>query len=202
MADPIIERSKVLTAQYGVYIQPGIGTAYPELVDLLRTLYRNRVSKLAFLPSNWLSTVLAEMDQYGVVKLQQSMPHGVAIAGLPSWIDGDDKARAAWQAVAEIVDSAVNKYATQQVAAGRSILTLSNANAAFWNGLYTAAVAAGHLPGNIIGTLGDGVLSALKSFLARTWYIIAIVVVLAFLWYNRSAVLGAVNRKVKAKVGL
>lgn len=200
--DPTAILSASLTAHYGVYIQPGLGTAYPDLVQQLRDLYTSRVAKLAFVPADWLPAVLGQMGDSVLVKLQQSAPHGVAYSGLPDWIGKDQAAIDAWQQAAEMIDSAVAAYANKQVEAGRAILARASANAAFWNGLYAADLALVNLPGTIVGGIGDGILSALKAFLARTWYLFVIAAVLAFLWFNRGAVAAKLNAKVKAKVGL
>lgn len=198
--DPALILSASLTAHYGVYIQPGLGSAYPDLVQQLRGLYTSRVAKLPFVPSDWLAAVLAQMGTDVVVKLQQSKPHGVNFQGLPAWIGQNQAAIDAWQQAAELIDSAVAAYANNQVEAGRAIIARANGNAAFWGGLYAADQAFLNLPGTIVGGIGDGILTALKAFVARTWYLLVIAAVVIFLWYNRSAVVAKVNAKVKGAV--
>ena len=186
-------KSAQLTAQFGAYIQPGIGFAYPELVQLLLNLYRNRVSKLSFVPSDWLENIEAAMSNDVVVKLQQSLPNGQKFMGLPSWITADSRSMLAWQEVADLVDDAVAAFAAQRVEAGRSIIASADANAAFWNGLYKTAVVIRDLPGNAVGAVGDGVLSFLKSFFKRTWYFFALAVVCIIVWVYRGELFKAIK---------
>ena len=193
---PAMILSGKLTPTLGVYIQPEIGNAYPELVAILRDLYTKRVSKLPFVPLDWLAKVLEQMGTEGhevVIKLQQSLPHGQPYKGLPQWIVGDVQAMHAWQSMAEVIDDAVAAFAAQRVEAGKAIVAHAQANAQFWDSLYTSAKFVRDLPGNVVGAVGDGALSVVKAFLARTWYLVALAVVGLLVWLNRESIFKAMK---------
>ena len=189
-----------ITRTLGVYVQPGIGTAYPELVAILRKLYADRVAQLPFVPSGWLADVLDLMGGNVVVLLQQSKPKGVPYAGLPAWIGGDAEAIDAWQQVALLVNSTYFNFAAGKVAEGRKVIATANANAAFWNALYKGAVFVRDAPGDAVAAIGKGTLGALGAFLGKTWWVLGLVVVGFLVWTLKGDIAKTVTRKVKAAV--
>lgn len=186
-----------LTGTLGVYVQPGIGEAYPELVKILRELYRTRVSRLPFVPNDWYVQVDRLMGSSTVVKLQQSKPYGVTYDGLPVWILSDKSAIDAWQKVAVLMNNAITAFVGGEVEKGKAIVASAQANAEFWNGLYEGAVWVRDAPGKAVDAVGRGAMSFAGSFLAKTWWIGALVIVGIFLYVNRGASASAVGKKMK-----
>ena len=190
------------TAMTGAYVQPGIGQAYPEFRESLKELYRTRVASLAFVPAGWLGQIVGAMGE-DIVLLQDSLPYGVPYRGaLPPWITSDPAAVKAWSEASKVILAAYRAYAAQRVAEGKRIVANAQANAAFWNGLYSAAVAIRDLPGNAVNAVGAGAVDALRSFIARVWWILALGLVGAFVWFNRGSIAKAANGKARKAVGL
>lgn len=186
-----------LTGNLGVYVQPGIGEAYPELVKILRELYRTRVSRLPFVPNDWYVQVDRLMGSNTVVKLQQSKPNGVVYDGLPVWIVSDKAAIDAWQKVAVLMNSAITAFIGGEIEKGKSIIASANANAEFWNTLYDGAVWVRDAPGKAVDAVGRGAMSFAGSFLAKTWWIGAVLLVGLFIYVNRGAAVAAAGKKLK-----
>lgn len=185
----------------GAYVQPGVGTAYPDLVDIIRDIYRKRVSKLPFVPVGWLSKVEAAMEGSTIVLLFDPMPGGkTQINPMPEWIMGDAAAAKAWQAAAQVVKDAYTQYAMGKVEEGRRIMARAQANAAFWDTLYTTAVAVRDAPGKAVDAVGRGALDFAKSFLGKTWWILALALGGWLLWANRDAVAAGASRRFRKAV--
>lgn len=215
---------RAATLQYGVYIIPGLAGAWPELRAMVQKIFLDRVSKIPWLPSSWLT---------GVVALQQSRPNdlvtlapsrranvgptgvfvdanGPPSADLPLFLDDDEKINA-WQAMWYDMDKARGNYAAAQAAAGRAQLDALYAKAAFWDATYKIAVFTANLPANIVSSVGGGVVSFVGTFLPERfkayakWVTIAIVLLIVgsiVLWYrNRLAGLfkGLKGAKAAAK---
>ena len=189
------------TKKSGAYIQPGVGTAYPDLVDMVRDIYRKRVSKLPFVPVGWLSDMETAMAGSTLVLLQQPLPYGKPTTnGMPDWILSDQAAMKAWQGVAELNRDTYSQYAMGKVEEGRKVVARANANAAFWDTLYTTAVAIRDAPGNAVNAVGRGALDFLKSFLSKTWWILALAAAGWLVWNSRSAIGEAASKRFRKAI--
>jgi hypothetical protein len=184
-----------LSSRLGVFIQPGVGTAYPELVAIVRGIYRSRVSRLAFVPSYWLAEVLAAMEGDNLV-----LPTPVGFKSLaypiPAWLSDDTAAMSAWAAVGSLVKDAEQRFLAGRIEEGRAVMAAADANASFWNGLYSAAVAVRDLPGDAVAAVAKGTASAAGSFIGKAWWVWIAAGVLALAWMGRGAIASAAVRRV------
>jgi len=193
------DQNATLSRQTGTFIQPGVGEAYPDLVALVRNLYRNRVAKLPFVPAGWLASVEAAMDGNNLV-----LPTPVGFASLaypiPDWLSTDTAALAAWRQVHDLVKDVQSRYIAGRIEEGRILIAASEANAAFWDGLYTAAVTIRDLPGDAVAAVGKGTMSFMGSFLGKTWWVLALVGIGLVVWYGRGTLGRAAARKLAGGV--
>lgn len=129
-----------LTAALGVYLQPGIGKAYPGLRDQLLGILR-KTGSIAWLPARWLEEVerVAVANPDDLVIVSAVAPYGKRLSNAPDWIDTDAKEQV-WDAINKAMLSAVVKYAREQQEAGAAELATLERNAAFWNFAYNSAV--------------------------------------------------------------
>jgi hypothetical protein len=183
----------------GVYVQPGIGQAYPELAMSVRDIMVERVSKIPFLPAGWLDEVLRLIDTqpltlvkvYPALKADGVTPNDLA----PSWVKESPERLKVWQELSEITRLAQFNYAQARVEEGRAIMAKANADAAFWDRAYNVAVFIRDAPGNAVSAVAGGALSFVGSFPTKTWWVWAIVGVLAFAWFARGSIAAKVARK-------
>lgn len=140
----------------GVYINQA-GQSWPELTEQLLKLYRDRVAKLAFVPTSWYASVQALKGLGAPVIAPPYMGDGKTVRpGFPAWLANDPAALTAWAKVAEQARLIVFHYASNKVEEGRGEMARAYANAAFWDGLYNVAVAVADAPGKIVGAAADG----------------------------------------------
>jgi len=206
-ANQAFARSQDAQGTLGVWVQPGLGTAFPELKTLLASLY-GRVAALPFVPIGWAAQVAAlqEANPTSLVRLYPSIgAAGNVNAGIPSWIASERSRAEAWQAVVKAQDAVIFKYAQgkNQFLDPDSELNALLADSEFWNGwagsaliaINQAARAATEAPGNLVGWMGDGLLSFAGKFLGRTWYLFVIAGVVYVMWTGR----GKIARKAASK---
>lgn len=149
-------RQEALIAAVAAYPRDGLGSTWPELRDQLLKLYRERVGKLAFVPMTWIDQVAAEHAAGNVLVLVPPfLPNGTVRPNLPAWLASNPQALAAWKEAAEVSRLIVFHYAAGKVTEGRAEMARAQANAAFWDGLYRAAVFVADAPANAVsGVLG------------------------------------------------
>lgn len=133
-------------ADLGVFVQPGLATAWPELRDILGRIYSDKVQTLPWIPRDWLGRVQALEKANTGALVRIAGPFN----GAPTWADSAAK-QAAWSAIADQANSAVYQYSIGKAAAGRAELETLYAKAAFWNSAYSIAVAIRDLPANLVG---------------------------------------------------
>lgn len=198
-----------LKGRLAVMLQPGLGQAFPPLKDQFFQVYR-KVASLPWVPLTWLAEIQTLQDENpgDAVKLWPSkMVNGSTIPGLPAWLTADQSRIEAWQVLVDTMNKVQGEYARgmNQTLDPNSELNRLMADAAFWNGwagsaligINQAARALTEAPGNVVGWMGDGLLSFAGKFLGRTWYLFAIAGVVYVLWANR----GKVASKAAAKAG-
>jgi hypothetical protein len=186
---------------WGVYIQPGIGRAYPELNAQLYAMYRDKVRKIPWLPSGWYDAVMGLGTQFPNDQIRIApayMGDGVrANVNAPDWLDTKEK-RDAWQAISNDVLKTVQLYAAGQAAAGKAELDSLYAKAAFWNSAYEIAVKVRDFPKEVVGAVAGaandvagGVVSVALKKLAIPLLVVGVG---ALVWYNRSALARAAGK--------
>lgn len=128
-----------LLATTGMYVQPGIASAYPDLATQLLELYQDRAQHLPFLPADWYSRVSYAQHTDPTQGVLLPMPTrgtlGFATSGLPAWLL-DPAAAQAWDAFRATIMQAYQQYAAGQADMGKSVLAAAYANTDFWNALY------------------------------------------------------------------
>lgn len=178
------DQNASLSSRTGTFIQPGVGEAYPELVAIVRSIYRNRVARLAFVPAGWLAQVEDAMAGGNLV-----LPTPVGFASLaypiPAWLSGDAYALAAWRQVHDLVKDAQSRFIAGRIEEGKYVMAQAEANVAFWDGLYKAAVAIRDLPGDAVAAVGTGATSALMAWVKKAWWVLALVGIGLVVWYGR-----------------
>jgi hypothetical protein len=184
MVDALTTSNNALSSRLGVFVQAGVGQAYPDLVQIVRDIYRKRVAKLAFIPAYWLGDVLAAMEGGDLVLPTPTGFKSLAYP-IPDWLSKDQAALSAWRQVYDLVREAQSRYIAGRIEEGRYLMAQAEANAAFWDGLYTAAVAIRDAPGNAVDAIGKGTVSALGSFLGKSWWVLALVGIGLLAWYGR-----------------
>jgi hypothetical protein len=131
--------SDALLAITGMYVQPGIASAYPDLASQLLQIYKDRASQLRFLPSDWYSRVSYAQQTDPTQGVLLPMPThnliGFQTSGIPAWLT-DPAAAQAWDAFRATVMQAYQAYAAGQSDLGRQVLAEAYANTDFWNTLY------------------------------------------------------------------
>jgi hypothetical protein len=112
--------------------------AFPELINILATIYRDKVQRLPWIPAGWWDTVQQyhgqEMNgvRQVLVPAFTMMDDGSPTRGpIAPWLDTPEK-RKAWNDLAGAARSAVMLYVNKQLVAGRQELQRVYADAAFW----------------------------------------------------------------------
>ncbi len=127
----------------GTGLQPAIAQAYPELRVLMQQFFSSRVSKCAWLPDDWLTTVR---------DIQASTPDDLVMIRRKDW--GDPDATAAWRALADDSSQIVAQYAAKQAEIGRALLQQIADDSDFWSTAYKVAV---KTAADIAGGIKEGV---------------------------------------------
>lgn len=185
----------------GVILQTGLGSAYPALKDQAQALYRDKVSRLPFVPKDWLDNVreLQAINGGDVVLLAPSRTAlGIWSVNNPEWMDTNDKVLA-WEAVRNEMQEAVKSYARADAARGAVIIAGLQRNAAFWSGLYDVASVVGAAPNAIIGAAGDVASGAVSTLIKRAWLPLVLIGLGAFIYFNKGALTAAALKKMAGK---
>lgn len=173
----------------GLLPQPGIATAYPELVAEFNKLYSERMANLPWLPPGWVNEVLTINGKGGdiVFPVPTFRKDGSPInKPWPDFLQSEE-ARKVWQAIYERYREILVAYAAADAEKGRALLKSLYAASAFWDGLYRAAVAVRDAPGNAVNAVVNGATSALFGNLGalgwKVWVIVGIAGVGAFIYF-------------------
>ncbi len=118
----------------GMYAQP-YGKVWPELVDQLKTLYRDKLADVDWLPPGWWATVDGLM--FGRVYLTDNWHADDAAPHLEAAVVR--KAARLRRALAKW-DAAVETFAAGKAEEGKVLLAAAYDDAAFWNRAYSIAV--------------------------------------------------------------
>jgi hypothetical protein len=182
---------------WGVYIQPGIGMAYPELNTLLQNFFREKVAKIPWLPSGWFDAQAALQTEFPDDQVRiapAALTSGAVNPQAPLWLDTAEK-RERWQELFKESNSIVTKYAAGQAELGRAELESLYANAAFWDRMYNIAVSVRDFPKNVVSAVGDFSTDLIIETLKKFWIPIAVIGIGAFIYYNRGGLMKAAARK-------
>ena len=185
----------------GVISQTGLGTAYPALKDQAQALYRDKVSRLAFVPKDWLDNVrnLQAINSGDVVLLAPSRNAvGIWSTNNPEWMDTNEKVLA-WEAVRNEMQEAVKAYARADAVRGATIIAGLQRNAAFWSAAYNVASVVGAAPNAIIGAAGDVATGAVSTLIKRAWLPLVLIGLGAFIYFNKGALTAAALKKMTGK---
>lgn len=182
----------------GLYIQPGWGTAYPELKAQIKEILI-KASGIPWLPQGWKDMALDIDSRHPGDVLQVVRVYNDAGGRLnnviPRFLDTDEK-KTFWNDLSKKVNAAVILYAQNQAKAGAAELAILNAKAAFWDGAYKFAVAVRDAPKTVIGAAGD-VASGIVSETLKKFAIPLIVVAIGFIvWTQRDALSRAAVKRV------
>jgi hypothetical protein len=182
----------------GLYIQPGWGTAYPQMKTLIKDIIL-KAANIPWLSQGWKDAAL-DIDKRhpgDVLRVQRIFnASGVRYGNnLPKFLDTPEKQKF-WDELAKKVDAAVVLFAQNQAKAGAAELAILNAKAAFWDGAYKFAVAVRDAPKTVIGAAGD-VASGIVSETLKKFAIPLIVVAIGFIvWTQRDALSRAAVKRV------
>ncbi len=166
----------------GVWISPGLGMAYPELKTRLLELYRDKVSRLDFVPAGWFALVKKLQDSMpnDLVRIAPSqLANGSPIENMPEWTNSSPRVNNAWQSLFNATNEAVVQFAQQQQSKGKAELDRLYANARFWDTAYKVGQATG-----VVGA--QNALSGLNKFYEENQFNIRMtlagVAIIATLW--------------------
>ncbi len=170
----------------GMQVQTGTARVYPELVTILNNIYRDKIAKLPFVPSDWLPKVLALQgsdDGLLLFPIKASRPFGLGInRDLPVWVQANYQT---WDTLADESQKALTSYMDGKIAEGQSTLNRLYANAAFWNAAYLSAKFVADIPTNVVKGAGTAVGSIFKA----NWLPIIVIGAGAALWLGRGKIL-------------
>jgi hypothetical protein len=188
--------------EFGVWLQPGIGNAYPELKSQLSQLRQKLVGKLTWVPLAWASQVQAIQDANPTVLVKMTpskRPTGETLPGLPAWLAGNQARIDAWQEIVTAQDKAVVQYAANDAANGKPLLDALYARSDFYNSapiraLSVAQEALINAPSAISNAAGTLVSDLFGGFLKKAGWVIALGVVGYLLFMNRGKVAKAAGK--------
>ena len=146
-----------LSQSLGMYIQPGIATAYPELSSMLRIMYRDRFAKLPFVPADWFAHVDAihgkssSSPNYADILLPVPAfdGSGKPSPSMPDWLQAPEALKA-WDDARKALKDGYTAFMNNEIEKGRALLNDLYAKADFWNSLYNAAIAIRDAPTNFV----------------------------------------------------
>lgn len=136
----------VLRSTLGVWITPGYGKAYPELKASLLRMYRDKVSKMNFVPAGWISDVekVQEAHPDDLVRIAPALNGGGSIIMENAAFTRQSKETAeAWHAMFKVENRVITTTAFNQAKAGQAELDILYRNAVFWNRIYQIGSAVG-----------------------------------------------------------
>ena len=158
--------SAALTRELGIWLTPGVGKAYPELKEMLMKLYRDKVSKLNFVPFGWLSAVMAVNEAHpdDLVRIGSAVNAGgdLIIQGNADFVVQSRETAEAWQAIFDITNKVIATYAQKQQQAAAAQLDQLYRNATFWNRAYLLADSIVSAPGRLTNNLMDSLSNPVK----------------------------------------
>ncbi len=133
-----MSREDQLIQYYGINTQL-YGNAWPDLVKQLEAIYADKLSRVPWLPADWLDTIKL-IDSYGgnVAVVVPSTASRIGGAGA-EFLDTPEK-KAWWDELAATVRSAITKYAAGKQAEGAKELQTLYGASAFWSRAYDWAV--------------------------------------------------------------
>lgn len=197
MSDTNPEPLSQTVQPFGVYVQPGIGNAYPELKKQELALIV-KAGTIPWLPQGWLDAV-RDLDKSNPSALIKFAPSGTFKAnGTPAFLNSPERVKV-WDDLAASSSRAQMLYAQDQAAAGKAELEALYAKAAFWDSAYNIAVAIRDAPKTVL-TAGADLISDNITNLAKKLLLPALIVgTVALIWYNKEAIAKMVGGKI-AKV--
>lgn len=158
---------KTTTQNLGIFLQPGIGNAYPELKKIEMALLRDKVSKLPWVPQGWIESVSDLDAQNPDAIVRVSYKKTLNVYGAPKFLQNDERQNI-WDEIAVASGTAQGEYAKGQAAAGKAELDKLYARAAFWNAAYNVAAVVGAVPAKLAEGAGkvasETAMSAVKAF--------------------------------------
>jgi len=157
----------------GVWIQPGLGSAWPNLRQTIYKLYLEKVQPLPFVPREWYTKVMSLQsgDDGALIKIA---PVFMKDGSLTEWgkntsfLDTEEK-RKTWDDLSKQVNEIVIAYARNESAKGKVLLDKLYADAAFWDRAYRVTKAIADAPKTVVKATGefasDIAWTGLKAFL-------------------------------------
>lgn len=187
----------------GVWLRPGMATAYPDLVRMLNRIYQDKVAKLPWIPPSWWDAItqLGAKNPGALIQPTSAInARGTRNVDAPSWADSPEK-EAAWQEIFDSVNRAVSAYGKKMSEEGANELSGLYAAAAFWDASYKLAKFAADLPSKIVSGVAGGLTDFVGSFLPEglkswakwiMWAILLLIVGGLIMWYRGklSAIVG------------
>jgi hypothetical protein len=184
----------------GVYIQPGIGTAYPELNKLLQAFFKSKVATIPWLPAGWLDSQAGLQAAYpgDQIRIAPAFKGDGSVSPLaPVWLDTPEK-RQLWQELFKRSNEIVTAYAAGEAAKGKVLLDKLYSEAAFWDRMYNIAVTVRDLPKTVVGAAGDFASGVVGEFLKKFWIVIAVGGIGFILYVNRNSLAKAAGKRLGA----
>lgn len=175
----------ILKKSLGVFITYGYGQALPELKTQIMALHADRVAKLNFVPSDWLSQIqsLQAANPNDLVRLAPSeFANGNIINGNADFTISSPAVADAWQAVYMAEQKAIVAYGAKLANEGKAELDRVYADSAFWNKAYTSLESLVNLPNTFLEKF-TGNISLATKVLAGVAALV--VVVIAWKYANK-----------------
>ncbi len=171
-----------IESHYGLTLQPGLGTGYPDLKSVVDTIINTRIGGLPWLPDGWLEAyaLLKKQNPGDVIQLYPSNgTAGNKNIEAPDWQTAEQ--RTAWTAAALEIHKSIQKYAAGKQDEGRAELQALYRNAAFWDAAYRIDLAIASAPGVVVNAVVEGAGRALSLSLAALSGPVKIVLIVAVL---------------------
>ena len=178
----------------GLYLLPGVGSAWPELKKIEFELIEKTGKTLIWLPQGWLNAAqdLDRANPGALLKFNTTSGTGNIV---PPFLNTPEKI-AVWNSLRQASDDAQKSYAANEAATGRAIINSKLAQAAFWDGAYNLAVTIRDVPKTVISAAGDFASDVTTTALKKFVVPVAIIAGVALLWYNRGAISSLVGKKI------
>lgn len=200
MFDPSVDASTRL----GVYLMPRIqAPEWQEMENRLKALIRDKVAKVPWLPLGWASSI---EQLYTTFPDQRIMVYPALTASgsrnplAPAFLDTTEKEQA-WANLAKEMQNVVSTFANGMREKGLAEMEALNADAAFWDALYTAAKTIADAPKNIVGAAGDFASELLGTALSRFLPVLVVAGIGIVVYYNREAIGKALGGRIVKAVG-
>lgn len=149
-----------LLKKYGVYTQ-AYGNAWPELTVILRNLYKNRLVKVPWLPSDWERVILEGVHgRNGNIAIIAPSTANYNGGRGADFLDTPEK-KQWWDELAASTSKAVTSYASKKAEEGRKEIAAAEADIAFWNSAYQFA--------NLLASPINALRSASETYTKYQW---------------------------------